>query len=153
VQRRGIIEERNKKAGHSGEETPMLIDRYVPQDVFAAVPPRARRTDPVLVQIDRVLEDEPLLAQVRADLLRRYPQTDCHGRYSTPVEVILRLLVLKHLYQWSFAETEQWVSDSLTLRWFSRVYFHPVPDETTLLRWAHVMVLLGRGEVWYPLLG
>jgi hypothetical protein len=35
VQRRGIIEERNKKAGYSGEETPMLIDRYAPQDVFA----------------------------------------------------------------------------------------------------------------------
>lgn len=76
----------------------------------------ARRTDPVLVQMDRVLDDEPLFAQVRADLLRRYPQTGRHGRYSTPVEVILRLLVLKHLYHWSFAETEHWVSDSLTLR-------------------------------------
>jgi IS5 family transposase len=117
----------------------MLIDRYAPQDVFAAVPPRARRTDPVLVQLDRVLDDEPLVAQVRADLLRRYPQTDHHGRYSTPVEVILRLLVLKHLYHWSFAETEQWVSDSLTLRWFSRVYFQTVPDDTTLLRWANVI--------------
>jgi IS5 family transposase len=117
----------------------MLIDRYVLQDVFATVPPPARRTDPVLVQLDRVLDDEPLFAQVRADLLRRYPQTDRHGRYSTPVEVVLRLLVLKHLYHWSFAETEQWVSDSLTLRWFSRVYFQAVPDDTTLLRWAHVI--------------
>ena len=117
----------------------MLVDRYVPQDVFAAVPQMARRTDPVLAQMDRVLEDEPLFTQVRSDLVRRYPQTSCHGRYSTPVEVILRLLVLKHLYHWSFAETERWVSDSLTLRWFSRVYFQAVPDDTTLVRWANVI--------------
>src|SRR5207302_989612 len=29
--------------------------------------------------------------------------------------------------------------DSLALRWFSRVYFHPVPDDTTLIRWANVI--------------
>src|SRR5579871_3545265 len=124
---------------------PMLIDRYAPEDVFARVPEMAGRTDPVLVPMDRLLDDAPLLQKVTADLLRRYPQTGWHGRHSTPVEVILRLLVLKHLHQWSFAETEQWVSDSLALRWFSRVYFHPVPDDTTGVpsgsRWAEVIVV------------
>ncbi len=28
------------------------------------------------------------------------------GRHSTPVEVILRLLIYKHLYGWSFQETD-----------------------------------------------
>ena len=62
-----------------------------------------------------------------------------HGRHSTPVEVILRMLLCKHLYQWSYRETEERVKDSLVLRWFCRVYFERVPDETTLLRWLHTL--------------
>lgn len=96
----------------------MLVDRYPSEDVFARVPELAGQTDPVLQQLDRLLEDDELYAHVRADLGRRYPQTLCHGRHSTPVEVILRLLLIKHLYNWSYRETEQRLADSLVLRWF-----------------------------------
>ena len=61
------------------------------------------------------------------------------GRPSTPVEVILRMLVVKHLYGWSYEATERWVSDSLVLRQFCRVYAEHVPDDTTLLRWANLI--------------
>jgi IS5 family transposase len=114
----------------------MLIDRYVPEDVFARVPELANQTDPVLVQLDRLLDDDDLYQQVRRDLARRYRLTLVHGRHSTPGEVLLRLLVVKHLYLWSFAETVQRVADSLVLRWFCRLYFRRAPDATTLLRWA-----------------
>jgi len=53
--------------------------------------------------------------------------------------VLLRLLLIKHLYDWSYRETEERVADSLVLRWFCRVYFQRVPDATTLLRWAHTI--------------
>jgi IS5 family transposase len=53
------------------------------------------------------------------------------------VEVILQMLVVKRLYGWSDEETEHFVSDSLVLRQFCRVYLEPVPDATTLLRWAN----------------
>jgi transposase, IS5 family len=115
----------------------MLIDRYGAEDVFARVPELASQTDPVLRQLDTLLEDEVLYVQIASDLATRFPLTALRGRPSTPVEVILRLLVVQHLYAWSYAETVQRVADSLVLRWFSRVYFHPVPDATTLLRWAH----------------
>jgi transposase, IS5 family len=114
----------------------MLVDRYAPEDVFARVPELASQTDPVLVQLDRLVEDDSLYQQVRSDLARRYRLTPVHGRHSTPGEVILRLLVMKHLYNWSYAETTERVADSLVLRWFCRVYFRRVPDATTLLRWA-----------------
>lgn len=117
----------------------MLIDRYSPEDVFARVPELAAQTDPVLQHLDRLLDDEVLYLQVRADLSRRYPRTLDHGRHSTPVEVILRLLLVKHLYNWSYRETVQRVGDSLVLRWFCRVYFQRVPDATTLLRWARTI--------------
>jgi transposase, IS5 family len=96
-------------------------------------------TDPVLVQLDRLLDDDQLYAQVRADLGHRYRLTLVHGRHSTPAEVLLRLLVVHHLYAWSYQETVERVADSLVLRWFCRVYFRRVPDKTTLLRWAHTI--------------
>ena len=65
------------------------------------MPELAADIDPVLKQLDRLLEDDDLYQQVRADFGRRYRQTQRHGRHSTPVEVLLRLLILKHLYQWS----------------------------------------------------
>ena len=117
----------------------MLIDRYPAEDVFARVPELADQTDPVLAQLDRLLDDDTLFAQVRADLAHRYPQTALHGRHSTPAEVLLRLLVVKHLYAWSYQESVGRVADSLVLRWFTRVYFHRVPDATTLLRWARTI--------------
>src|SRR5262249_2059908 len=117
----------------------MLVDRYEPEDVFARVPELAEQTDPVLEQLDRLLEVDALYQQVRAALARRYRLTPVHGRHSTPGEVLLRLLVVKHLYNWSLAETVQRVADSLVLRWFCRVYVRRVPDATTLLRWARTI--------------
>src|SRR5690348_14309036 len=114
----------------------MLIDRYPPEDVFARVPELASQTDPVLVELDRLLDDDMLYQQARGDLARRYRLTAVHGRHSTPAEVILRLLAVQHLYAWSYQETLARVADSLVLRWFCRLYFQHVPVATTLLRWA-----------------
>src|SRR5215470_15246698 len=114
----------------------MLIDRYPPEDVFARVPELADQTDPVLVQLDRLLDDDELYAQVRADLVQRYRLTPVHGRHSTPAEVLLRLLVVQHRYAWSYQETVERVADALVLRGCCRVYFRRVPSKATLLRWA-----------------
>jgi transposase, IS5 family len=54
------------------------------------------------------------------------------------VEAILRLLVIQHVYQWSYAETEHFVGDSLVLRQFCRLGLEPVPHCTTL-RWANLL--------------
>src|SRR6266849_1702544 len=51
----------------------------------------------------------------------------------------LRMLLLKHLYGWSYQETEDRVDESLVLRWFSRLFWEPTPDDTTLIRWANTL--------------
>jgi transposase, IS5 family len=117
----------------------MLRDRYAPMNLFALVPTLSLALDPILTQLDRVLDDDTLFQAVKADLARRRPRTRTDGRPSTPVEVILRMLVVKHLYGWSYEATERWVSDSLVLRQFCRVYAESVPDDTTLLRWANLI--------------
>jgi IS5 family transposase len=117
----------------------MLRDRYAPQDLFALVPKLQSALDPQLAQLDQLLDDDELCQRVRADLVRRRPHTATRGRPSTPVEVILRLLVVKRLYDWSYEETEHVVGDSLVLRQFCRLYLEPVPDDTTLIRWASLI--------------
>src|SRR5689334_21077131 len=114
----------------------MLVDRYPFEEVFARVPELAQHTDPVLRQLDHLLDDDALYQRVRADLGKRYPLTLVLGRHSTPGEAILRLLVVKHLSNWSYRETTHFVADSLVLRWFCRIYFEAVPDASTLDRWA-----------------
>ena len=61
------------------------------------------------------------------------------GRHSTPIEVILRMLVVKRLYGWSYQQTEHFVSDSIVLRQFCRLYLESAPDDTTLIRWANLI--------------
>ena len=117
----------------------MLRDRYEPMNLFASIPTLGMRMEPILAQMDTLLDDDVLFQAVKADLITRFPQTASDGRPSTPVEVILRMLVVKHLYGWSFPQTAHYVSDSLVLRQFCRVYVARVPDQSTLHRWAKLI--------------
>jgi IS5 family transposase len=115
----------------------MLRNRYNRTDLFALVPQLGLRFEPQLEQLDRLLDDDELFERVRADLARRYPKARSRGRPSTPVEVILRMLVVMRLYGWSYEQVEYFVNDSLVLRQFCRVYLERVPDDTVLIRWAN----------------
>jgi transposase, IS5 family len=117
----------------------MIRDRYAPLDLFALVPQWQLAFEPELAELDRLLADAELFSRVKADLARRRPKSTRTGRPSTPVEVVLRLLVVKHLYGRSYEQTEHFVNDSVVLRQFCRLYLVPVPDDTTLLRWANLI--------------
>src|SRR4051794_22714086 len=117
----------------------MLRNRYHRTDLFALVPQLGLRFEPLLEQLDRLLDDDAVVERLRDDLGRRYPRTRSRGRPSTPVEVILRMLVVMRLYSWSYAQAEYFVNDSLVLRQFCRVYLEKVPDDTTLIRWANTV--------------
>ena len=116
----------------------MLRNRYNRTDLFALVPQLGLRFEPQLEQLDRLLDDE-IVDRVRDDMARRSPQSRARGRPSTPVEVILRMLVVMRLYGWSYEECEYFVNDSLVLRQFCRVYLERVPDDTVLIRWANTI--------------
>jgi IS5 family transposase len=117
----------------------MLIDKYEADNIFKKVPGLTLKMSPELAAIDRTLDDDALFCMIRHDLSQRRPKTTTAGRHSTPVEVILRMLTVRHLFNWSYEVTEQEVNDSLILRQFCRVYFQNVPDHTTLCKWSHLI--------------
>src|SRR5947208_5381914 len=95
--------------------------------------------DPALQRIDAALEDETLVDLIAAALAQRYPLSQQRGRLGTPAEVVLRMLVLKHLYQWSFDECEREVRGSLVYRVFCGIGCERVPDAKTLVRLAQLI--------------
>ena len=117
----------------------MLRDRYDKDKFFMDIQTLTSEMEPKLAQIDTLLDDDAIFQMIKHDFGQRHPQTMQTGRPSTPVEVSLRLLVVKRLYNWSYEKTVWYVRDSLVLRRFCRVYFEKVPDDKTLLRWANLI--------------
>jgi transposase, IS5 family len=115
----------------------MLRDRYESDaDFWAMIEKLAIEMEPELAAIDKVLDDDELYKRMRDDFGKRYPKTRETGRYSSPVEVLLRLLTVKRLYGWTYRATEWHVKDSLVMRWFCRIYWEAVPDYSTVDKWA-----------------
>jgi len=117
----------------------MLREHYLVDKLFEEILGYVPDLSLELKNIDKYLEDEKLYRMIKKDLSQRRPKTMQTGRNSTPVDVILRMLVVKRLYGTSYEETERQVSDSLRLRQFCRVYLNAVPDDTTLIRWANLL--------------
>ena len=121
----------------------MIQRQYLPGRMFAATIGAIEQLiegliEPPLRRLDEVLADEQLLEAVVGRLAQRWPHSRSRGRPGTPAEVVLRLLVLKRLKGWSFAETEREVRASVVYRYLVRVYFEPVPDAKTLIRLSGV---------------
>jgi len=95
--------------------------------------------DSTLRQIDTLLDDDVLVDRVAEALARRHPQSRRRGRLGTPATVVLRMLVLKHLSDWSFDECEREVRGSLVYRAFCRIDGERVPDAKTLIRLARLL--------------
>ena len=85
---------------------------------------------------DQVLDDDQLLSTVYEALAKRSPKSRTRGRRGTPAEVVLRLLLLKHVRNWSYEVVEREVRANLVYRSFTRVGGGKVPDDTVMNKWA-----------------
>ena len=90
--------------------------------------------EPWMREADWVLEDERLLDPVYAAQGERHPQSRVRGREQTPAEVVVRLLLLKHVRNWSYETLEREVRANLVYRSFCRIGMEKVPDAKTLGR-------------------
>jgi len=67
---------------------------------------------------------------------KRRPQSRCRGRRGAPADVVLRLLVLKHIRNWSYEVLEREVRANLVYRDFTHVGGAKTPDAKTMGRWG-----------------
>ena len=92
-----------------------------------------------LRRIDTLLEDEAVIEVVAQALESRWPQSRRRGRPGTPAEVVIRMLILKHLFDWSYDGLEQEVRANLVYRTFTRIDAEEVPDAKTILKIARAL--------------
>src|ERR1700681_1956122 len=85
---------------------------------------------------DTVLSDEDIVAAVYEALARRHPKSRSRGRLGAPAEMVLRLLILKHIRNWSYSVLEREVRANLVYRDFTRVGAGKTPDAKTMGRWG-----------------
>jgi IS5 family transposase len=85
---------------------------------------------------DRLLDDEAIVTAVYEALGRRHPKSRRRGRLGAPADVVLRLLVLKHVRNWSYEVLEREVRANLVYRGFTRVGGGKMPDAKTIGRWG-----------------
>lgn len=95
--------------------------------------------EPWMVQADRLLEDEELIDRVYEAQGERHKHSATKGRSQTPAEIALRLLLLKHVRNWSFDVLEREVRMNLAYRDFTRIGMGKVPDAKTLARIAQAL--------------
>lgn len=89
-----------------------------------------------MAHADRVLADEQIVGAVYEALARRHPRSRSRGRRGAPAEVVLRLLILKHVRNWSYHVLEREVRANLVYRDFTRVGGGKTPDAKTMGRWG-----------------
>jgi IS5 family transposase len=58
------------------------------------------------------------------------------ARLAAPAEMVLRLLILKHIRNWSYGVLEREVRANLVYRGFTRVGAGKTPDAKTMGRWG-----------------
>jgi IS5 family transposase len=106
--------------------------------LFGAPDPR-ELMDPALRRIDDLLEDEALIDGVLDAMRTRFPKSGQRGRYGTPAEVAVRMLVLKHLKDWSYEQLQWEVTGNLVYRHFCRIDGGKVPDAKTMVRLGQLL--------------
>jgi len=85
---------------------------------------------------DQMLADEQIVAAVYEALAKRHPNSRRRGRRGAPAEMVLRLLILKHVRNWSYEVLEREVRANLVYRDFTRVGGAKTPDAKTMGRWG-----------------
>jgi len=88
--------------------------------------------EPWMRHVDTALEDDALLLIVQQELAKRCKKSKTRGRKATPAEVVLRMLLLKHVRNWSYETLVREVRSNLVYRQFTRIGGEKVPDDRTI---------------------
>ena len=119
----------------------MLRERYEQINLFETLLPfELEELKPEWQTISDFLDTHPeILAEFKAEMLKRAENSKLRGRPTESAEVILRMLILRRLQNLSFRATVELVNDSLSLRRFTRLYYESVPTYSTLCKYDNLL--------------
>jgi IS5 family transposase len=80
----------------------------------------------------KALEDDALLLIIQQELAKRCKKSKTRGRKATPAEVVLRMLLLKQVRDWSYEVLSREVRANWVYREFTRIGGEKVPDDRTM---------------------
>ena len=89
-----------------------------------------------MVHADEVLADDKIVMAAYEALARRHRLSRTRGRRGFCAETVVRLLILKHARNWSYAVLEREVRTNLIYRKFTRIGFAKMADAKTMGRWG-----------------
>src|SRR6201998_2881021 len=89
-----------------------------------------------MIYADQILDDEIIVAAVYEALSKRHPKSRSRGRHGAPAETVLRLLIFKHVRNWSYQVLEREVRSNLVYRNFARIGGGKMLDAKTIGRWG-----------------
>jgi transposase, IS5 family len=92
--------------------------------------------EPWMRHADEALNDDALLEIIQQELSKRCKKSKTRGRPSTTAEVVLRMLLLKHMRGWSYEDVTREVRANLVYREFTGIGGGKVPDDKTMGRLA-----------------
>jgi transposase, IS5 family len=69
-----------------------------------------------MIEADKLLDDQELIDRIYAAQGERHPNSRTRGRSQTPAEMVLRLLLLKHIRNWRHEILEREVRTNLAYR-------------------------------------
>jgi IS5 family transposase len=92
--------------------------------------------EPWMRHADQALNDDQLLEIVQAAWSKLCKKSKTRGRTGTPAEIIVRLLLLKHIRDWSYEELAREVRANLVYREFTRIGGSKVPDDKSISRFG-----------------
>ncbi len=92
--------------------------------------------EPWMRHADEALNDDQLLEIVQQELSKRFKKSKTRGRPGTTAEIVVRMLLLKHMRGWSFEDLTREVRANLVYREFTGIGAGKVPDDKTMGRLA-----------------
>ena len=93
-----------------------------------------------MIHVDQVLADEKIVAAARTRrFAKRRLLSRTRGRRGFAAEVVVRLLIPKHIRNWSYAILEREVRANLIYRKFIRIALPRCADAKTMGRWGKAL--------------
>lgn len=96
--------------------------------------------EPWMRAVDELLTDDALLETVYDAQGERRGHSRTRGRHQTPAEVVLRMLILKHVRNWSYETLEREVRANVVYRSFCRIGMEKAQMRKRLCVWDKPLV-------------